>query len=110
MRIFREEQDTGRNNLYKNKCLCLNRSKGYEVMNGISLTSKLRQVRAADDNPKMQVRGLLEAPICGRGGMADALDLGSSVQYVRVQVSSPAPIREFDFLQTWVQLFAKFNE
>ena len=28
---------------------------------------------------------------CGRGGMADALDLGSSVNNVQVQVLSPAP-------------------
>ena len=30
--------------------------------------------------------------ICGIGGMADALDLGSSVPYVWVQVPHPAPI------------------
>ena len=35
---------------------------------------------------------LLQAKPCGRGGMADALDLGSSAIGVKVQVLSPAPI------------------
>ena len=40
--------------------------------------------------------------ICGRGGMADAPDLGSGVFDIRVQVPSPAPFFWSDINETLV--------
>ena len=53
----------------------------------------------ATSEPASEVADALDARLikpklkCGRGGMADALDLGSSVLDVQVQVLLPAPNR-----------------
>ena len=58
--------------------------------------ARMRSILATSE-PASEVAVALDAlfnpinSICGRGGMADALDLGSSVLDVQVQVLLPAP-------------------
>ena len=48
-------------------------------------------VRVSDGSPPFGA----DQKSSGRGGMADAPDLGSGVSDVRVRVSSPAPIQHY---------------
>ena len=73
------------------------------TMNGINLV--FRDPVGTEHRPinrRYKCEACLRYQICGIGGMADALDLGSSVPDVWVQVPHPAPYcTKVQNLPTW---------